>query len=330
MAGETLLFSQGQTATLTAMFVTSPAGMPIDVPDATIRIVGPGGVDILAPVAMTHAFTGFYFYDYAIPLSLPVDAYTVVITGTVLGVPTGMSIYLQVVEAGVQTPASASQHAVELMVALDRYIGCAQRIPVYREVGRRNRAGNIIQFTWPRWNLANHDIRLNGNIIDDGYTIDLDTGTITFSAPLHPTDTVSASYNFRWFTQMEILGYLNDAISQINVEPPQSNSYTIDTFPDKFVGVMLQGAAANAIKHLLFCLTLQEPSTVFGGPDGVKQALSTFQSLKENFEQTFNADKKTLKTKGPYPKMSSIVQPEYTLPGGRSRWFRYLFSSNVG
>lgn len=330
MAGDTLMFSQGQTATLTAMFVTSPAGMPVDVPDATIQIIGQGGSIIVPPSPMTHVFTGFYFFDYAIPLTLPIDIYTVVITGTVLGIPTGMSIYLQVVEAGVQTPASASQHAIEMLAALDRYIGCAQRIPVYAELGRRNRTLDIFQFTWPRWNLGNHQIRLNGQIIDDGFTINLDTGTVTFNKPLHVTDRVSAYYNFRFFTQIELLGFISDAISEINVEPPQSVMYDINNFPDQFLGVALHGAAKNALQRLLLCLSFQEQQTIFGGIEGAKNATSNFQSLKENHEQSFTADKKTLKTKMSYPKISAIVQPEYTLPGGRSRWFRYLFSSNVG
>jgi len=329
MAGETLLYAQGQLATFTAQFVTSPAGMPVDVPDATIRIIGTGGVDILAPVAMTQVFTGFYFYDYAIPNSLPVNTYTVVITGTVLGVATAMSVYLQVVQAGVQTPVSASQRAIELIAALDRYIGCAQRIPVYRELGFKNKAGTQVRFTWTRWNLSNHIIRLNDEIIEDGYTIDLDTGVITFAVPLHSTDIVDASYNFRFFQQIDLLGFINDAISAINIEPPQDRAFNVDTFPEIFVGVLLHGAAANAIQRLLFCLAFQEQQTIFGGPEQAERAISTFEKLKENHEKLFVEDKKTMKTKGRYPGISAIVQPEYTLPGGRARWFRYLFSGSV-
>lgn len=329
MASDVLMFAQGQTATLTAQFVTSPQGMPIDVPDATIQIIGPGAEEILLPTPMTQVFTGFYFFDYNIPNSLPVNTYTVVITGTVLGVPTAMSVYLQVVQAGVQTPVSSSMRAVELVAAMDRYIGTAQRIPVYREVARRNRTYDRYQLTWPRWNLGNHMIWLNGEIIEDGFTIDLDVGAVKFTVPLHATDRVEASYNFRFFSQIDLLGFISDSISQINIEPPQS-TYTIDTFPDIYVGVMLLGASKNAIKSLLFSLTMQEPQTIFGGPDRAKDAIATLESLKENNEKEFAEDKVTLKTKQPYPKISAIVQPEYTLPGGRSRWFRYLFSTNAG
>jgi hypothetical protein len=302
--------------------------MPIDVPDATIRIVGPGGSDVLPPTPMIHVFTGFYFYDYAIPISLPVNIYTVVTSGTVLGVPASMSIYLQVVPAGVSTPVSSSQRAVELVAALDRYIGCAQHITVKRELASVNADRMLYQLTWPRWNLSNHQIRVNRQIEVTGHTLDFDTGTISFPTPLDPTDMVDATYNFRFFTQIQLIGFINDAISQINIEPP-SSGYTIENFPEPHVGVMLMGAAANAIKSMLFCLAFQEPAKIFGDPEAAQRSIDNFKALKENFEGSFKEDKKTLKTKGPYPKMSAIVQPEYTMPGGRSRWFRYLFSTNV-
>jgi hypothetical protein len=329
MPSDTLLYSQGQTATITASFVTSPAGMPIDVPDATIQIFGPSASVVLGPTPMIRVMTGFYFYDYNIPTTMPVNVYTVMVSGTVVGVPTQMSIYLQVLPAGTRTPVSMTQRTAELIVGLERYIGCAQQIPVYHETGRVLVDRRTFQLTWPRWNLGNHVVYLNNNIVNTDYNIDLDTGSITFDAPLHETDTVAASYNFRFFTQMEEVGFITDAIDQINIEPPQSK-FTIDSFPDQWVGVLMQGAAKNAIKRLLLCLAFQQPATVFGGPDRVKDAISTFQALKENYEKEFERDKKTAKSKQPYPKIGVVVQPEYTLPGGRSRWFRYLFSTNVG
>lgn len=330
MASDVLMYAQGQTATFTATFVTSPQGMPVDVPDATIQIIGPGGVEVLQSIDMIHVFTGFYFFDYPIPNSLPVNTYTVFITGTVMGTPTAMSIFLQVVPAGVVTPVSFSQNSAELLAAFDRYIGCAQHIPVYQELAIPNKNKDQWRVNWPRWNLGNHIIKVNNNMVTDGFTIDVDTGNITFGAPLHPTDRVNVSYNFRWFSQIDLLGFINDAISQINIEPSQNVMFTLDNFPPQFVGVLLQGAAANAIKALLLCLIFQEPQTVFGGPDRAKDAISSLQALKENYEAVFTKDKATLKKMASYPKISAVVQPEYTLPGGRSRWFRYLFSNNVG
>ena len=94
------------------------------------------------------------------------------------------------------------------------------------------------------------------------------------------------------------------------------------------MGVLLHGAAANALQSLMFCLMFQKPATVFGGKDEAKEAFGNFESLKQNHEEVFKEAKKTVK-RSRWPAISSVIAPEYTLPGGRSRWFRYLFSTNV-
>jgi hypothetical protein len=328
-----LIFAQGQIATLTATFVTSPDGIPVEVPDATIQVVGPGGMLVLPPTPMIYGYihtgiVGFYWYDWAIPNSLPLNIYTVVITGTVMGVPNSHQIFLKVVPAGTRTLASASQRAIGLIAFLETYIGRAQRIPVYNEVARRNSNQNAFQLSWPRWNYGNHEIRLNGKIVNTGYTIDMDTALVTFSAPLHSTDRVEASYNFRYFNQLDELRFLSDALTQINLEAPGTN-YTLENMPDMYAGVLMLGGTKNALRQLLFDLNFQEPSTMFGGRDGAKDAIAGFTALKENNEKEFERDKKQIK-RAFWPKIASTVSPEYTLPGGRSRWFRYLFSNNIG
>jgi len=324
-----LIFAQGQTATLTAQFVTSPAGMAVNVPDAKVSIWGPGGAAILPPVDMVQVagLIGFYYLDWPIPNSLPVDTYTVRYTGTVMGTPTAATEYLSVVLAGTPTSVTFTQRKVELLAALEKYIGCAQFIPVYQDLARRNASRDVYNFTWPRWNLSNHIIMVNDEIVNSGYTLDLDTATVTFSRPLHDTDAVHGSYNFRFFTDIDLLGFMSDALGQINLEPPGTN-FNLDTVPDSYVGVLMLGANKNVMKRLIFCLSLQEPSTIFGGPDRVKDAISNFKDLKDNNEKEFERDKKQIK-RAVYPRMAMVATPTYTLPGGRSRWFRYLFSSGM-
>lgn len=327
-AGDTLIFAQGQTATITAQFVTSPAGMPIDVPDAMVEVTGPGATPVLPPTPMLRADVGFYFYNYTVPNSLPVNTYTIRITGTVLGTPTAMIAYLMVVLAGTPTPVSATQQVSALIAELETYVGVAQRIPVYREVARRDPTNRIFSFTWPRWNLGNNTIWLNNQPVTAGFTANLDTGTVMFDKPLDDTDKVEATYNWRYFTFQDEVTFLSDALSQINLEPPGTN-FTLDTVTAPYFGVLILGGSKNAIRRLLFDLIFQEPATIFGGPDRAKDAIASLQALKQNNETEFAADKKQIK-KAKYPATATVVQPEYTLPGGRSRWFRYLFSNNIG
>lgn len=328
MAGESLIYSQGQTATLTAQFVTSPAGVPIDISDAMVAIYD-GPDTILAPVAMlpTVAVTGLYYYDWVIPNTLPVKSYTIRYTGTVQGDSTAAIDSISVVPAGTNTGASPSQKVVELIAALEVYVECAQHIPVYNELARRNRDRTIFSLTYPKWNLGNHAVFLNRELISDGFAINAESGTITFEAPLHDTDVVMASYNFRMFSQTDMIRFLADAISQINVQPP-GTAYTLEGFPDQFVGILMMGATKNAIKRMLMCLNFQETAAIFGGREAAQDVMSNLNALKENNEKEFTEEKKNLKL-ARYPGIAAIVEPAYTLPGGRARWFRYLYSSSM-
>lgn len=323
-----MTYNQGATATLPAQFVTSPDGSPIDVPDATVEVFAPDMSVALPPTAMVQVQTGFYYYFWAIPNSQPVGAYTVRYTGTVLGIPSVSIDKINIVASGGGSPVT-SDGAAFAVAALERYLSCAQNIPVYRETARRTGpARKIYQLSWPRWNLGNHLIKLNNDIVDTGYTLSLDTGTLTFDTPLHYSDKVSASYNFRFFSQEDMLRFISDALSKINYEAPGTN-FTIDNIPPSYIGLLMQGAAAIAIQKLLLCLIFQEPATIFGGPEGAQAATGNLNSLKQNYEQQFTDGKKQIK-RAIYPSTVGVIQPEYTLPGGRARWFRYLFSGSLG
>lgn len=325
MASECLTFSAGQIATLTAQFVTSPAGQPVDVPDATVEVFL-GDEVILEPSAMINVVTGFYFFDWLIPSSLPANTYTVRYTGTVLGIPTAAISSIKVLPPGTPTVVIQGQQTIEILAAFDSYIRCTQRIPVYNEVPRRNGARDTFQFVWPKWNLGNHAIFRNDEEDLDA-TIDFETGTVRFEAPLLDSDRVAATYNFRFFSDIEKLRFLSDALQFLNIEPPGSE-FALENASEPVVAVILQGAAALAIKNLLMCLNFQETATIFGGREGAQQAHGNLMSLKENYEKSFMELKKQFK-RARWPTTAAVVQPEFTLPGGRSRWFRFLFSSSV-
>lgn len=325
MSSSVLTFAQGQLATFTAQFVTTPAGMPVNVPDATLEIFGTGGASVFGPVPMVLVVTGLYYYDWTIPNSFPVDTYTARFTGTVLGTPTANTIYVNIVLPGGASSQTAGQ--ARAVAALERYVHCVQRIPVEAELGRVRASRDEVFFNWQRWNLTNPIIQLNDNIIESGYTIDYDNGILRFDSPLHSTDKVDATYNFRFFSNEDMVGFLSDALNMINLEPSGSN-YTLDQLPDQVIGPLLSGAAANVLKSMMFCLMFQKPSTVFGGMDRAKEIFANMETLKQNHQKVFDDAKRKVKISN-WPRIAANVSPEFTLPGGRSRWFRYLFSSNV-
>ena len=116
------------------------------------------------------------------------------------------------------------------------------------------------------------------------------------------------------------------AVQVINTYPPHT-AYSIESVEDKWIPAVLYIAAADALRELIMCLQFQQPAEVFGGLDAARQASSQFESLKQNYEKiwmTLLDNKKYFPYKG---LTRAVVTPSFTLPGGRSRWFRYLFGT---
>jgi hypothetical protein len=89
--------------------------------------------------------------------------------------------------------------------------------------------------------------------------------------------------------------------------------------------LVLWGAAVEALRRLMLDITFQEPALVFGSPEMQDRAFNRFQQLKENYEKMLETDLAQKKNARYVGLTQTMVTPEYTLPGGRSRWFRYLF-----
>ena len=215
--------------------------------------------------------------------------------------------------------------------ALSHYITCAQHVPAYFEQAKPTFDRNTYRFTFPRWNQSTGvKIYRNNNLVEDGIEIDYFKGEVRFDSTLTQYDMVNADYNFRWFSDEELSKFLDNALGDFNTYPPHTayNFSGNTRVPDRFTPGVIRKAAVDAIRHLMMCLQFQEPQQVFGGAEGAQKAFANFETLKKNYEADW--DKITENKKlGPYPTTMIISVPEYTLPGGRSRWFRYLFSSGV-
>lgn len=188
-----------------------------------------------------------------------------------------------------------------------------------------------------RYNLAyqnwNRDprpvVRVNNRIVDDGWAVDWN-GSILFDGIMTPEDSINVKYNFAYFSEEEILSFLQFGLSMMNSIPPASQTFSsIVTMPYEWNAPVLIWAAITALRRLIFGLNWQEKMIIFGTPEQAQQAIAHFQSLLAEYlniwkEQSENAKSKKL------PASTIYVTPEYTLPGGRSRWFRYLYKTNSG
>lgn len=269
---------------------------------------------------------GKWAYVFTIPSTTTPGKFTLTLTyevETIDGTETETFVQeFMIVESG---PGTITLRQVASRAFLEALIGYTQRIPIWHETVRFNRARTVGKLSFPRWNQsAGADVFMNGELIESGYSIDYWKGRITFSNPIGAFDEVWVSYNFRWLTEEELDSFIEQGINEVNIYPPQT-TYTVATIEDRWLIVGLYAAAVNVIRRWLMDIQFAEPPKIFGSLQRAQEVFANLESLKKNYEDDKN---KLLEQKkyGPYVGLTKTVTvPEYTLPGGRSRWFRYLF-----
>ena len=322
-------FIQGSTSTL-FLSITDVHGTPVRA-ESLVVSVSKDGTSVITNAKPDLVRSGFYTFDWTVPSDAATGTYLVTWDYVADGY-TGTELQQIVITASGDTANAQVQlygsRISDYRVALSEMICCAQKIPVFHEQALPDIVNKKFKFTFSKWNQAyGTRIYRNNKLVEDGCTINYFNGTVLFDSPLSSYDTIHADYNFRWFSDEQLDRFIFNALSIVNFNPPQS-AYNIDILPDIYVPLILYGAAKDAMRELLMCLNFQQPQQVFGGPEAARSAFSNIETLKKNYEEEF----KTLLEKkkyGRYPRTKAIVVPEYTLPGGRSRWFRYMFGSGV-
>jgi hypothetical protein len=216
---------------------------------------------------------------------------------------------------------------------LEILLGTVQHIPVFHEPARLNRAKTVATLTFPGgvksgpWNQqAGVKVWVNDEERESGFSVDYLKGQVFFDNALSDYDQVMVSYNFRWFKDAELDALIQQSINLFNNWPPHS-SYHIGNIPERYGIAVFWGAAVDAIRRWMMDVLFQEPTKIFGSPERAQAIFGQMDTLKKNYEEWLE---KILEQKkyGPYVGLTrTITVPEYTLPGGRSRWFRYLFKT---
>lgn len=195
---------------------------------------------------------------------------------------------------------------------------------------KTSKFSTVYSLAYGNWNMEPRPIvRDNTRIVDDGWHADYD-GKIYFDGLRAPEDSPNISYNFAYFSKEELLSFLTFGLKMMNSIPPASTTYSSleGSPPDWDPGILLM-AAITALKRLIFGLNWQEKMIIFGDPESARNAQQMFQSLYQSYSELwteFGKNVKTLKLPG----IALSITPEFSLPGGRSRWFRYLFKTGSG
>lgn len=202
------------------------------------------------------------------------------------------------------------------------FVNAAQAIPVYNEILMKDSTTAPVVFdsaikNWIR--LPKPRIQVNKVITTSGYSIDYESGLITFTEALDYNDVVDATYNFSYFTDQQINSFFKMATAQWNQYPPAGGTRTIYSTDSSTQCTIMIGAAMLAFQDLLFSLAFQEKRLIFDNhswEDGWKQTISLFEKqqgfYKDMWEKLVEAKKLRL------PTIGSVVVPSESLPGGRS------------
>lgn len=320
-------FLQNKTTTL-QLKITNLQGEAVDPDSISVSIYNDNNPSIAVSSGIPEKIQfGFFIWDWAIEPDRSPGPYTAIwsyaVGSTDYTVQQGLIVITDSTNASFNSP--YSDRIASIRASFDFHLGKAQTIPVYNEQAIVCDDFQTLKFTFPRWNQSiGTRIYRNGKMITGGITINYFKGEVIFDEPIHAKlDTVTADYNFRWFKDEELDRFMCNAVHMWNSAPPMS-SRTLQTIQDRYLPAVLYGATVDALRRLILDLEFQEPREVFGGPEGAKSAVDGFERVKENYEKSLEL-LYDWKLKQPYVGLTKMISvPEYTLPGGRSRWFRYM------
>lgn len=317
-------FIQGTNNSL-LLKVTTINGVPTDPELITYTIDDPSGTEVVATTAPEKVTLGLFVADWQLDADQTIGEYLITWDYDVDGVNYQELQSIVIVEDATDT-VLYSGRTLLIRQSLELMIACAQSIPIYFQQAQVSRDRQTFKWTRPLWNQTiGTKIYRNKSVVNSGYEINYFQGTVTFDNPLTEFDIVNADYNFRWFSDEKLDLFISNALNRYNSYPPHT-AETVNFLNDRFLPAILYVAAADALRNLMLCLNFEEPAQFFGGNEEASKRFGQIDTLKKNYEG--DADKILENKKfGPYIGLTrSVVVPEFTLPGGRSRWFRYLFS----
>jgi hypothetical protein len=333
-------FRRGSIATLYANF-TELSGMSVDPPAPKMSVYYKDTL-ILSPVTMLKAKDGLYYYDWDIPATTTLGQYAVLFEAVIDGIEVQGENDVFILPASIDNSVGSgggemlnlpecdvteiSSRMSDLIGAVFYFIEEAQTIPIYDEQAVILESETVARGTFKMWNnlaFRSPIVRKNGEQITSGYSVNFVRGYLDFDKPLLETDTIELDYNFRCFDDCALAQYISASLQDINIVAP-ATSYTIENLPAVWESTVIYGAVAHALRRLVFKLNFQEKAIIFGGRDSISEIISNFSALLTQYKEKFE-DQKTLVKRGRWPTPYGVVVPEYTMPGGRSRWFRYLY-----
>lgn len=291
---------------------------------------------VFGPFYAIKENTGVWYVDWLVPATLSPGNYYDVWT---FKFDSAGDVHRLVFEINVQvassfinwtSPSIAQQigdTGVSMMLELaNSFIYEAQHIPIHWEQAYRKDDSNTLYFAYPNWNQDPKPLlRKNNRLIATGWQANM-MGLIRLETPPDPEDQFFVQYQFRYFSDEELLSFLNEGLYMMNAIPPASSYFsTLANAPLNWRAGIVLYAGIQALRRLVFGLNFAERAIIFGEDwdNHVQASIDNFKALYSDYMTLWMEISKNIKKT--LPGISQFVTPEYTLPGGRSRWFRYLY-----
>jgi hypothetical protein len=209
----------------------------------------------------------------------------------------------------------------------DPLIQLSDTEPIYSTINTtydpiiKNRDGYESQYTdgnnYPNGLMVKYDFM--GNI----YFIDENGSPVE----IHSYDNVLISYSIKMITNDHMNSSLYMALQSINAQPGASKYRQVSDAPYYYDPALVYGAAYYILRSLLVSLTSRQRRLLIEDPDAriaddIRQSATMY---KEEFDKML--EKLPIAF---YPGIRSVVVPEFNMPGGRSRFFRYIWNIGTG
>ena len=209
----------------------------------------------------------------------------------------------------------------------DPLIQLSETVPIYSTINTtydpiiKNRDGIEQPYTdgnnYPNGLMVKYDFM--GNV----YFIDNNGDPVE----IHSYDNVLVSYSIKMITNDHMNSSLYMALQAINSQPGSSKYSNVASAPYYYDPALVYGAAYYILRSLLTSLTNRQRRLLIEDPDAritddIRQSATMY---KEEFEKML--EKLPIAR---YPGIRAVVVPEFNMPGGRSRFFRYIWNIGTG
>ncbi len=319
-------FNQGTWATLN-LKIFDLGGSPSDASDITVTIQSADTGVVAVTGTPEKIGSGYYMFDWPLPQTQAVGNYEAIWKYKNRGVDRTV-VQTLIVSSDETANVFHSAMMSLVRIVLERYIPALQAIPMFRLQADDTSDNKTYYFAFKHWNQS-AGVRVYRSMreVTSGFTVDYLNGIVTFDKPNLESETIQATFNFRFFSDDALDTFLLQGLNKFNIFAPHTQMSFCNIL-DRYVPPVIYGAAVDALRTFLQQLMWPQYNVLYGTPERADKAYEQVESLKKDYEEEW----KTLceeKKKFPYKGLHHlIVQPWFTVPGGRARFARSLFLGN--